>query len=315
MELKEIIDLSYLNKCLKIYFLDKVINHPEYEFIQSWLVNLLNENLINNDRIRFAICMAIDLKYELLEVDNFLSIILQIKPATFKEPHIEFENVLKNDFNQFYSVSTCTDVSYQKDKYLTILTWFKLSNKCKKVIGPKQFEVSYIMYIINKTRPMSDFTDWCGFIKKLTWVMKSSDFEDIKKKTADSTQLAEFVIDAVGLENGRLEPSNKLARFIYIVYPDEASWGIQCHQPTTLSGDFLGKDGLYLSYFKSDGYGRTVSTTGKNVETKERVFLGTNYSNEKFVVHPLGTPSVILKKNPLNAIDLGFKRLKKDNDD
>lgn len=301
-------DLSPVNKFLKEILLPNIQNEKRKNEVSNWINEITEfDDEVTRDANRFAISIAIDLKFSHLNPIDLLQIIDGINFESLDKPHIKFENCLLKNLNRLYKCSSCSDRTFPKHRYVTVVNWGKLCGRHRPLpILSDEYESAYKAYTTKKS--MKDFDDWNNYQKKITWILPLDDLFRYIKLFETKAEITEFVLDILGMENDYFEPNpRELPHFVYIVYPEH--FDIESYQPTSLSGSWRTPDGLYISYPNADGYGRTYSTTGQEHTAKERVFTGSKYSNDKFQVNELGQPRSILQKNTGNILEKASKRL------
>lgn len=118
---------------------------------------------------------------------------------------------------------------------------------------------------------------------------------DLSKKIK-LEEIINLIIDKTGLNPPHVSSSKILPNdeLLYIKYPFEFS--AICYQPTVFSSFWLNPGGLYISYQKKDGYGRTFSTTGKPYSNKERIHSWSKFNHSDFKLISIGKPDDLLKK-------------------
>ena len=301
---------NFLKKKLLVHIKDPGINRDA----DIWIDKATEyTNADNKDSNRLAICICIDLKYDLLRVEDLLPIFEKIDYKELLAPHQQFEKCLVSDFEKLYQQTKYIDSRYAPSQYVTVVAWAKMYRKCKKIITSDRnsYINSYNIYAINKSRKLSDFDNWNGDYKRITWVF---DYDVLlglfnKHRALKKDQLVDLILDRLGLHENIPGPHlPDKPSYVYIIYPLSFSAKFACHQPSALSGSFWNPDELFLSYKALDGYGRTYSTSGRATMTKERVFAAEKYANREFIINELGIPSGSLIKNTSKILVNAQKR-------
>lgn len=302
------------------------------------IVNILTEHIVNNlsfnielqdnfkkwikkvnnypiDIKRFFVCLAIDLKNGLVIPDSIIQVLREIDfSKTRPSPLRQFDLIINKNPDKYLPESSCSDLSYKKEKYVSVITWSKLfrkiseqHNSTRPIIPISINDHKFYYELIFKQKyykldKIKEFSGWKG----LTWITSYEDLKECLRKYSDDTNTVNHVIDRLGLDP---VPKNILGepdKYIYIKFPDK--FLVTCYQPTTLYGFWKETGGLYLSYKKENGYGKTYSTSGKSLPMKERVFRNSSYCNNEFVPNVLGEPNGALIKNRRRIIEEGLNR-------
>lgn len=290
-------------------------NEPLKVSLSKWFIYLSDVSRFDGNR--FLFCLAIDLKYDLLEVEHLIKIFDSLDFTRPEEKILaDFDVKLHKEATTYFQHSNCADCDYSKDKYVCVRPWTKLFDKIKvyKTATGKYTimdfdDEDHVRYRLFEeySLDLADVKEWAGW-KYLTWLLSHKEFIELKEKHTDEIESLNYVMDSLGLEPpAKNTASGEFDFYVYIEYPDD--FEIDSYQPTTLCGYWKEDGGLYLSFKKSDGYGRTFSTTGSKNTAKERVINSTDYGNENFIPSILGKSDGTLTKDRTNILNEALNRL------
>lgn len=305
--------ITFLEKELLV----KIKNNELKESITKWLKEI--ETSDDNDAKRFLICLGIDLKTGLLKKESILQILTQIDFLNTELNYLrEFDLIIARDGGKQYTNSMCHDKEFAKDKYAVIVYWSKIlkkyiEKKSKGLVPVSRSEEDKIYhdFFFEKTKSLSNINEWAGW-KGLVWVLPYNDLRNDLVLPQDKESIINLIIDKTGLNPPSTSPSRLLENdeLLYILYPDD--FHVMCYQPTVLSGCWVDTNGLYLSYKRDDGYGRTYSTSGGKYSNKERVHTWSDLNHSLFALVSIGYPNGNLKKDLSDQIILeGLNRFSK----
>jgi hypothetical protein len=275
--------------------------------VKRWFMSIDPED---TDLKRFFICLAIDLKNDLLSSDSLIEIFKKIDfSSKISTPLQQFDTVINNNPNRFLINSNCNDLTYGKHRYSSVITWEKLFRKIREYskvpILPDDHSTHYKIVFEDKYfnfKQIKEFGGWKG----VTWIAPYEDLLNCLNNSTNDIEMVNNVIDRLGLDSSNKRIPEELHKFIYIIFPE--SFDIPCYQPTSLYGFWKEKGGLYLSYCRKNGYGLTYTTSGKNAPMKERVLRNNHYCNEHFSVKIIGVPDGSLKKDTAGIVAEGINR-------
>lgn len=290
-----------------ILFLKKKLLHGSgYDANLKRKITLLLEELEKSKDIdyrRFFISLAIDLKWKLISKEHVWDVLNEIDfnevDSTFLS---KFDKTIVSNLTRFYVNSPYTDAIYEKGTYTVLLYWTKLFIKYRNAKGSSTLPISWSeeeivhrSFFYEKTKSLSNIDEWAGW-KGIVWVLPLKDLQSDLKAGLPIQESINEIIDKTGLNpphasSSKLFPNDEL---LYIEYPSHFSE--ICFQPTTLSGFWLSSGGLYLSFLKKDGYGRTFSITGKPHKNMERIHSWSNFKHSDFKLISIGEPNNLLKK-------------------
>jgi len=260
--------------------------------VQNWFTDLASS--LDVDDQRFLICLAIDLRNRLIEADSVISVLEKIDFASRTPPLIQFDQVLLANPHLF-TQSNCCDCDYGKEKYVGVVNWsrlFKWIAIFRPEIDGRLLTSSDDIFVYHRmfsdmAMDLEGIEHWNGF-KGLTWLVPFTDMALMLKKYDDPDAKLEYILDSLGLEPKAVLSNGDLDRPVLIEYPDILP--VDCYQPTCLCGMWLKPGGLYISYRREDGHGRTRPTTGQAHNAKERVMQASNYGGKACVPHEIGIP-------------------------
>lgn len=261
------------------------------------------ETSVDLDYQRFFISLAIDLRSELISPQSIWKIIESVNVTMGASDFLrQFDKIITSNLAKYYQSSSCSDDDFGKDEYSVLLYWSKVFLKYRNAKNQSSLPVSwseedfaYRSFFYEKTKGLENITDWAGW-KGITWVLPLLNLLDNLNKRKELQLTINEIIDKTGLNPPNSSPSKILPNdeLLYIEYPKDFT--ALCFQPSVLSGFWFNKGGLYLSFPKQDGYGRTFSNSAKAHNSKERVHTWARFDHSKFKLNSIGQPNDLLKR-------------------
>ncbi len=296
--------LEFLDK----YLLRKIIDDTKRASASNWFLEFSDD--LNVDGNRFLLCMAIDIKYDLINPESLIKIITDIEFSLIdKTPLMQFDELIHFNPSHYFEYSKCCDYDYAQERYASVVNWSKLFRKINNYLpltgDYRMFDLADEAFVFScvfeqNSITLKDVKEWNGW-KGITWLLPLSDLNELMKVYLDDNDRINFVMDTLGLEP--IEHTGATGSYdipIYIEYPDK--FPHKCYQPNSLCGFWKEPGGLYLSFKRLDGHGRTYSTTGKTNQGKERITREQEYGSADCVPKVLGFVTKPIIKDRTNIL-------------
>lgn len=263
------------------------------------------------DHQRLALCLAIDLEHAVIPAGTVAKII-----DLMRVPHIslvdEFDQVLEDNRSLIID-SNYTDESYPKDTYSTIFDVEVFINYYLSSVTTN--DIKYVLHLLESGNVVelrkilkTTITLTGTKFKELAWVLPYKVIEYEFTQLSASEERASKIADNLGKE---VTPSsttdNEKSHLIVCKYP--VTFDTKCYQPSSIHALWRGwHNGLYLSYRKDNGYGKTYATCGSRLGYSERVHRKIVVNSSGFEFMYIGESAPIAKRIE-NIIPEGFSRI------
>lgn len=262
---------------------------------------------------QLLLSISIDLKFELVSIDDFCSLFHVINLIDVDNIYTRFADAVttftskgKHTFSNHSSDNDEDVFSYasiMKTKWLTTLfpeLGSIVTNRIRRPLNYTYtlYESGFSEYSIAK----NNFKVW--------WLCDENLIKGIREYVDNPTK---SIIDILGLEH----LSKEGTEIGYYTIPSEA---ITAYQPNSTQGGWDSEYCPYLSYIKDDGWGRTFPVTGYNIYPlggKERVIDEILINNNEDLknsirIVPIGACEMNIDyKNQNDLITEGIKRFER----
>lgn len=305
-----------IQNCLRDKLLDHISDPGLKDQVDAWIQRIIKRN--DRDEKRFLICLAIDLNVDFIPAQTIINVFskLDFSKSEF-EVITDFDEILAKPGSSHFAHSACRLFSHNKDQYACVLYWTKIFRKyiqakSKSLLPPSKRDEKriYDRFFLENTAGLRDLENWAGW-KGIVWVLPYNELLDFLRSALPDAAIANLLIDILGINPPELTPSDvfEYDKLYYIRYPSDFSE--TCHQPTTLCGYWKEPHGLYLSYGREDGYGRTYANSDKESIVRERVHTWGSWNHDDFELLEIGCPDASMRRVISDKInDAGLARFK-----
>jgi hypothetical protein len=237
---------------------------------------------------QLAGCIAIDIRYDLVEVDEYDSLltkfILAFPRVTLHDFHhfVQSHYLPKNCFSK-----SCGNNSIENIRILRRESFERYYGDSSSV----KYRGSKGSYALDKSKILAN--GWGGK-KDIAWITPYDEFEKYISRLANSTDRINFALDYVGFPRDShlivagSPASGGIDEYVCIKYP--ASFSEPCFQPNATNADWSDVLVLFLSYNNVDGHGRTYNENGVAF-AKEKIHYKSYFWDDAFKAFWLGRPT------------------------
>lgn len=279
------------------YLSDQLISRmPNMRFGKDW-IDALGQTQTG---VQLGISMAIDIRSHALDPQIYIEILDRLRspisPAAmaFAEALTDFPNGEQLlAASAFPQNNDANDARYARLLDLGSFVRYYLTPS----YGYMPYEEAEIRHLFLQDDLNLDDIDvvWSG-PRGIVWVI---DFTELERLV--STSSPSIVADAYGIE------LPDVTELVYILYPSSFEETIRCVQPTALDVQWFHPDTTYISFYVSDGWGRTRSLSGTCPPLRERVHKPFSGPLEGFSVGYIGIAEPITK-DPDSIVQEAYKR-------
>ncbi len=250
----------------------KVIEHIKSNFddgeLKTFILNCYNSTDLKHQL--YALCILIEIKYELLPIEHYKDV---IETISSKGKTLDFQNFTAERTNSYSS-----ECISGKPIYSRVVT----KDTFVGYIGDFRFNEPYIDFDKIKRNGWSTKNG-------TVWVTPKDELDDVISKTYDNTYKANEVCDFLGLPREYDD-----VEYLKINYSSKFNDCV--FQPNSSNVLWHYKYILFLAYKKEDGFGRTYNENGYKFG-KEQVHKKSFYHDDEFNAEKIG---VISEKYPIN---------------
>ncbi len=273
-KMKEIIEYILKN------YLDGVKPNIKSHF-QDWVISLSE---YDQDSKRLLICLAIDTKFKLVSKSDYIQIFNNIDYSVKAKPQICFHNACEKENAKYHFFSEIKDKENSFEYSSIVKLWIFTESYLKSYYKADDYNFIEDQLLNDEIIDLKVSFDFEKDIRpnKVFWVtIKDVIDKLLLKAESEKINKANLICSKLGL-------SWKHMGTIYDPNPDRVIVNYQnnipeyFHQPISANADWKSEGGLFLSYKKLDGFGRTRCTNddGTCLGVKERVHkeFGNSYS-------------------------------------
>jgi hypothetical protein len=232
------------------------------------------------DSKRLLYCIGIDVKCCLTNIDKYTQLFNEIDYGSSFKPQVQFENALLKDDGKYHFFSSESE-NKRNEEYCGLIKLWEFGKYYLNKSYTKD-ELKYLKECLvdriyeNIEIPFNSSKK----PREVSWVTTQNILDELISEAGKyPVEKIDFVCNKLGLywdHMGTIE--DPLPEWISLTYPKDMDETF--YQPLTVNGDWKSENGLYLSYKKFDGFGRTRSCTKlKSFKgVKERVHYRINKS-------------------------------------
>lgn len=294
---------------IREYLEEAVIDHMDRpEVGREWLAQLET----SPDGPRLAICMVIDLTHKAVDPKLFTTVLNALEWPS-DDAREAFETAMAPHLHDVIAASRHTALPMDGgDRYVRVLTvrdmlTYYLAHRY--LVLDRADTTEFLKHVPDGT-PLGEVSaEWRGR-RPLVWVGSYEAVRTVMKKAESRDQGATHVADALGLSPDPACDSPE-QMVLGVVYPPGFS-DAECRQPTTFDATWKEPGGLYLSWPREDGWGRTWSVSGTAADRlKERVHRMLQGLTDEFTTELLGV-ATLREPDPDALLQEGYWRWKGD---
>jgi hypothetical protein len=241
--------------------------------------------------LQLAGCIAIDIKYGLIDTFEYEKIILEFVNNFTLYNILDFHGFIQNRYTKKNCFSNICkpNPNIENIRILreAIFDKFYSSTYKYKSSTPKKYKIEGSL--IRKY-------GWSGG-KDIVWITPFDEFEALLSSFVTDGERANAALDYVGFPRDQniimtgSPLTGGIDTYLYIKYP--RSFNDICYQPNATNADWSNIKVLYVSYNKAyNGYGKTYNTNGQ-IFAKEQIHGKSFFWEDKaFEAHRIGQPSI-----------------------